>query len=146
MDYSKVKENIKASEASDFAYAKWYEKQPIEKKMSMVISGYNFVANHIRQMVLSINPFATKASIRAKFIEHTQKEDYSDEVFAFIQKNMQERSEKEWKERFKAMKKELGWSYEDMAIYMEAKNGKSVKASVNRKLPAFAKLAVCVFE
>jgi len=40
------------------------------------------------------------------------------------------------------MKKELGWSYEDMAVYMEAKNG----ASVNRQLPAFAKLVVCVFE
>ena len=54
-------------------------------------------------MVLSINPFATKESIKAKFIEHTQKEDYSDEVFAFIQKTMQERSEKEWQKPFKAM-------------------------------------------
>ncbi len=40
----------------------------------------------------------------------------------------------------------LGWSYKNMAMYMEAKNGSSVKASVNRQLPAFAKLAVCVFE
>jgi hypothetical protein len=33
-----------------------------------------------------------------------------------------------------------------MARFMGAENGASVKASVNRKLPAFAKLAVCIFE
>ncbi|MGB0929581.1 MAG: hypothetical protein ACPGVB_02310 [Chitinophagales bacterium] len=146
MDYSKVKENIEASEASDFAYAKWYEKQPVERKVSMIASGYRFVANHIRQTVLKINPFATQASIRAKFIEHTQKEDYSEEVYAFIEEKMKVYSEKEWQERFKVMKKSLGWSYKEMAIYMEAKNGSSIKASINRQLPAFAKLAVCIFE
>jgi hypothetical protein len=29
---------------------------------------------------------------------------------------------------------------------MGAENGATVKASINRKLPAFAKFAVCVFE
>ena len=147
MNYFKnVAENIKASWESDLAYAKWYAKQPNERKVGMILSGYRFAADSIRQRILKINPFTTKALITAKFIEYTQKEDYSEEVFAFIQAQMKKRSEKEWKERFKVMKKELGWSYEDMAIYMEAKNGASVKASVNRQLPAFAKLAVCVFE
>ena len=75
-----------------------------------------------------------------------QKEKYSPKVFAFIQQKMKERSEKEWQDRFKTMKKTLGWSYDQMATYSGASNGASVKASVNRKLPAFAKLAVCVFE
>ena len=44
------------------------------------------------------------------------------------------------------MKKELGWTYEQMARFMGASSGNSLKASVSRKLPAFAKLAVCVFE
>lgn len=59
---------------------------------------------------------------------------------------MAERSEQEWKQRFKAMKKQPGWTYDDMARFIGASNGASVKASVNRQLPAFAKLAVCVFE
>lgn len=143
MDYS---ENIKASWESDLAYAKWYAKQSDEKKGSMILSGYRFVVNNIKDQLLKINPFATKSAITSKFIEHTQKEAYSEEVFAFIQAKMKERSEKEWQERFKAMKQSLGWSYEEMAIYMEAKNGASVKSSINRQLPAFAKLAVCVFE
>jgi len=33
-----------------------------------------------------------------------------------------------------------------MARFMGASGGDSVKASVNRQLPAFAKLAVCVLE
>lgn len=58
----------------------------------------------------------------------------------------QERAEEEWKQRFRAMKKELGWTYEEMARFMGASSGDSLKASVSRKVPGFAKLAVCVFE
>lgn len=147
MDYSEnIRENIKISWESDLAYAKWYQKQSDERKAGMIDSGYKFVAENIRYQELEKNPFANEASITLKFIEYTQKEDYPEEVFAFIMKKMQERSEKEWQARFKAMKKTLGWTYENMATYMEAKNGASVKASVNRQLPAFAKLAVCIFE
>jgi DNA-binding XRE family transcriptional regulator len=59
---------------------------------------------------------------------------------------MAEKSEKEWQERFKTMKNELGWTYEQMATFVGAKSDDSIKASINRKLPTFAKLAVCVFE
>ena len=39
-----------------------------------------------------------------------------------------------------------GWTYEDVARYGRFKNGKVVKATISRDLPAFAKLAVVVFE
>jgi hypothetical protein len=146
MDYSNIEENIKASKASDFLYAKWYATQPNERKSSMILSGYNFAANNIKQQVKKENPFATQAEITLRFIEKMHKDSYSEETFAFIVKNMEERSEKEWKERFKTLKKELGWSYDDMAHFMGAENSASVKSSINRKLPAFAKLAVCIFE
>ncbi len=44
------------------------------------------------------------------------------------------------------MKKALGWSHDDIAQFMGAENGNSVKSSLARKIPAFAKLAICVFE
>jgi hypothetical protein len=44
------------------------------------------------------------------------------------------------------MKRQLGWTYDDIAQFIHAESGNSVKSSVNRKLPAMAKLAVCVFE
>ena len=143
MDYSEI---VKQSESSDLAYAKWYAQQSDERKTEMIKSGYRMVAKNVENQVRSENPFASESDVILKFIEYTQKDDYSAETFAFIQQKMAERSEKEWQNRFKKMKKALGWSYEDISKFIGASNGDSVKASVNRKLPAFAKLAVCVFE
>ncbi len=143
MDYSEI---VKQSEASDLAYAKWYAQQSDERKTEMIKSGYRMVAKNIENQIKQENQFASEADMIMKFIEYTQKEDYDAKTFAFIQQKMAERSEKEWQNRFKKMKKALGWSYEDMGRFMGASNGASVKASVNRKLPAFAKLAVCVFD
>lgn len=92
------------------------------------------------------NPFLSEPELLFRYIELTLKKYYSDEVFAFLKEQMAIRAEKAWKERFKAMKKELGWFYDDMAKFMGAKSGASLKASISRKLPAFAKLAICIFE
>ena len=144
MDFSK--ENLEAAEKSDFAYAEWYSRLPDTRKAEFFKSGYDFVTEKIRQDVQNENPFATESDFILRFIEVTQKEEYPEEVFAFIREQMIKRSEKEWQQRFKTMKNALGWSYEDMATCMNAESSASVKASINRKLPAFAKLAVCVFE
>lgn len=143
MDYS---ENVRASEAADFAYAQWYSNLPDERKAQFFQSGYNLVAEKVQRDVNKENPFATKAEITLRFIELTQKDAYPPETFAFIRQKMLERAETEWKQRFRAMKKELGWTYEEMVRFMGASSGDSLKASVSRKLPGFAKLAVCVFE
>ncbi|MEL6941382.1 MAG: hypothetical protein AAFO82_01835 [Bacteroidota bacterium] len=146
MDYSNLSENIKASKAADMAYARWYRAQSDEKKAGMIMSAYHFVADRIRSQVLKLNPFANKTDVTWRFIEITQKDKYPPDVFAFMEKQMQKRSEKEWQERFRAMKKELKWSYADIARFIGAENEASVRASINRKVPAFGKLAVCVFE
>lgn len=147
MDFSEnLKANIEASKQADIAYSRWYAQQPDEKKAAMIASGYAFVADNVRLQVKAANPFANNADAIFKFIEITQKQDYSPETFNFIAEKMAERSEAEWQDRFKAMKKALDWSYDDMARFIGAASGDSIKASVNRQLPAFAKLAVCVFE
>lgn len=146
MDSSNLAKNIAASKAADLAYSKWYSKQSDQHKAGMIRSAFNFVAQRIRTQVLKLNPFATQADITWKFIEVTQKEDYSPEVFAFMQAKMQQRSEKEWQQRFRMMKKKMNWSYADIAHYIGAESEGAVRASINRKVPAFGKLAVCVFE
>ncbi|MFK7937680.1 MAG: hypothetical protein AB8G22_29450 [Saprospiraceae bacterium] len=146
MNSSNLSENIAAANAADLAYAKWYAGQSDQRKAGMILSAFNLIADRIRQQVRKLNPFATKADETMRFIELTQKHKYPPEVFAFIQQKMQERSEKEWQQRFRAMKKELGWSYADIARFIGAENEASVRASINRKVPAFGKLAVCVFE
>jgi hypothetical protein len=139
-------ENIRVSRESDFEYARWYARQSDEKKSSMILSGWKLATGHVRRQELDANPFVTDADVTMKFIEHTQKADYPPETFAFIREQMALRSEAEWIARFKTMKKTLGWTYDEMARYIGAASGAALRASVNRKLPAFAKLAVCVFE
>lgn len=142
MDYS----NVKASQEADFAYARWYSSLPQERKAAMFLGGFNFVADKVRYDMRQENPPATEAEIKLRFIELTQKDAYSAETLSFIRQKMLERAEEEWKARFRAMKKDLGWTYGDMARFIGAKSGASLKASVSRKLPGFAKLAVCVYE
>ena len=60
MDYSK---NVKASEAADIAYAKWYSDLPNEKKAQMFQSGFEFVAKKVEYDLLQKNPFATNANV-----------------------------------------------------------------------------------
>ena len=143
MDYSDL---VHSSEAADFAYARWYSTLPDERKAEMYLAGYNFVAEKVRQDALRENPFATKAEITLRFIELTQKDQYDEKTFAHIKAVMQARIEAEWKDRFKRMKRELGWSYEQMASFIGASSGDALKATISRKIPAMANLAICVFE
>lgn len=138
--------NVAASAAADLAYSRWYAQLPNERKAAFFANGFKFVADKVRHEVKKENPFAGEEAVKLRFIEHTQKKDYPEETFNFIVEKMKERSEKEWQQRFKKMKKTLNWTHDDMARFIGASSGDSVKASVNRKLPAFAKLAVCVFE
>ena len=139
-------DTLNSPKDAELAYAKWYENLPTERKAKMMCDFYQFGFESIKYNYLKIQPYACHEEIKLEFVRATQKEAYSEEVFAFIEKTFQERAEKEWQERFKKMKKDLEWSYEDMANFMGASNGPSVKASINRRLPAFAKLAVCIFE
>lgn len=146
MNYSNLEENIKASEEADFQYAKWYEKQSDERKSSMMISGYKLVADRVKAQQKAKNPFSTKADVILHFIEVTQKEEYPQDVFNSMVENMKKRSDVEWQQRFNDMKDELGWSFEDMANFIDFENPQLLNESVHQKMPTFAKLAVCVFE
>ena len=124
------------------------EGQPVadERKAQFFQSAYNFVANKVRYDVRQENPFAAEAEIRLRFIELTQADDYPPETMDFIRAEMQKRIEAEWKARFRKMRESLGWNFEEMAAFLDASSGASLKASISRGLPAWAKLAVCVFE
>jgi hypothetical protein len=143
MDFSKQQA---AHYAADVAYSKWYEQLPDSRKQAFFNNGYRSVANRIRHQVRQENPFASEEEIKLRFIEITQAADYPPEKMAFIRRVMQKRIDADWKARFQRMRKTLGWSYDEMARFIGAASGNSLKASISRGLPNFAKLAVCVFE
>lgn len=139
-------ETINSSKAVEMMYANWYEQLPDERKAKMFSDLVQFGIETVRHNARQTNPFISEAEQMMLYFQANLKKELSQEMYAFVERKMIERSEKEWQKRFKTMKKHLNWSYEDIAIYMGAKNSASVKASLNRQLPAFAKLAVCVFE
>lgn len=128
------------------SYTSWYAQLPQERKARLFADMFQFGLDSVKYNARKNNPFLTDAEATLRFIELQFKQDYSPEMFDFITKKMEERAEKEWKARFKAMKKTLGWSHDDIAQFIGAENGNSVKSSLARKIPAFAKLAICVFE
>lgn len=142
----KIRENIAANEANELAYAKWYSKLPDEKKAAIFKSGFDLVANQVRRDARKENPFCTKSDEILRFVELVHRPKLKEETYEFVKERLIEKSEIEWQERFKAMKKKMNWSYEDIASFIGASGAASVKSSINRKLPAFAKLAVCIFE
>ncbi len=139
-------ETINSSKAVEMMYANWYEQLPDERKAKMFSDLVQFGIETVRHNARQTNPFLSESGQMMAYFQANLKKELSAEMYAFVEQKMVERSEREWQKRFKTMKKHLNWSYEDMANYMGASNGASVKASLNRQLPAFAKLAVCVFE
>ncbi len=59
---------------------------------------------------------------------------------------MERKIKKDWADRFRFMMKENNWNYEDVARMGQFKNGKVIEPTISRGLPAFAKLAVMVYE
>jgi hypothetical protein len=143
MDYF---DTINSSKEAELAYADWYSQLPDERKARMLCGMFQFGIEVVKYNARKENLFLTKSELLLRYMEFNLKDSYPPETFAFIRKKMLERAEEEWKQRFKAMKKELGWTYDEIAKYIGARSGASVRASVSRKLPAFARLAVCVFE
>ena len=139
-------EQSNSSQASELAYAKWYAQQTDERKAKMLCDIFQFGVMTIKHNAHKANPMLTEPELMLRYMEYNLKPSTTPDVFEFIRQKMLERAEEEWKARFRAMKKDLGWTYGDMAKFIGAKSGDSLKASVSRKLPGFAKLAVCVYE
>jgi hypothetical protein len=131
---------------AELAYARWYSALPTTRKAQMLCDLFQFGIDSVRYNAKKQNPYLTDSETMLFYFEKNLKNSFSPEVFEFIRSEMMKRAEIEWENRFKAMKTQLGWTYDDIARFIHAESGNSVKSSINRKLPAMAKLAVCVFE
>ena len=143
MDYF---DTINSTKEAELAYANWYSQLPDARKAKMLCDLFQFGIDTVRYNARKENPFISEAETLMKYIELNLKKDFSPDVYAFIETKMAERAENEWKQRFKTMKNTLGWSYEKMALFMDAGSADALKSSISRKIPNFAKLAICIFE
>ncbi len=142
----KFSETTDALPDADLAYANWFSQLPDERKTRFFADMVDFGIESVKHNVRKNNPFSTEADALWRFMELHHKAETGPEVFDFMKEKMAERAELEWKARFRAMRREMGWSFDEMARFIGADSGNSLKSSVSRQVPAFAKLAVCVFE
>ncbi|MEM6395402.1 MAG: hypothetical protein AAF741_03580 [Bacteroidota bacterium] len=70
----------------------------------------------------------------------------SEEHWNFFQQEMHKKIKQGWSKRFKQMMKGLNWTYEDVAKLGGFSSANSVKATISRGLPNFAKVAVLAYE
>lgn len=121
---------------------------PADKRLGIALDFANMGIDQTMQWIKSEHPEFSELEVRLEFVRlmsyKTGK--ISEEHWQHFKSVMEDRIRKDWSERFRKMMKAKNWTYDDVAKLGRFKNGKVVEASVSRGLPAFAKLAVMVFE
>ena len=81
--------------------------------------------------------------VRLMYYEHGE---MPEDKWLFFETEMKKKIRKDWSDRFRAMMRENGWAYDDLAEMGDFKSGKVIEATVSRGLPSFAKLLVNIYE
>lgn len=119
-----------------------------EKRFKIALDFANFGIERTREWIKQNHPEYSELEVTLEFVRliHYQTGQMTEEHWAFYEKEMQKKIKKDWTERFRAMMKENNWNYGDIANMGNFKNAEVVEATISRGLPAFAKLAVSIYE
>ncbi len=119
-----------------------------EKRLKIALNFANMGIQQSRSWIQSQHIHFSDLEITLEFVRLLSYESnkISEEHWQHFKTIMEQKIHKDWKKRFRKMMQANDWTYEDIAKFSGLKNGKVVEATISRGLPAFAKLAVCVFE
>lgn len=123
-------------------------RMPSKKRLRIATDFANLGVNQTRKWIKDQNPNFSELEINLEFVKLLYyKTDLMEEsVWQFFKSRMQKKINKDWAKRFRLMMEENNWSYDDVAKLGNFKNGKVIEATISRGLPAFARLAVRIFE
>ncbi|GJM35178.1 MAG: hypothetical protein DHS20C18_41790 [Saprospiraceae bacterium] len=123
-------------------------KFPSGKRLKIATDFANMGINRTREWIKETNPNMSELELNLEFVRLMYRKDGSmdDKTWEFFKSKMEEKIKKNWGERFRNMMKENSWTYDDIAKMGNFKSGKVIEATISRGLPAFAKLAVKVYE
>lgn len=118
-----------------------------EKKMKIALQFANFGIERSRKWIHARHPEFSEPEITLEFVRlfYYETGEMSEAQWQFYQTTMQGRVRKHWAERFRRMMKQRQLKYEDVAK-MIGSSESSVKSTISRGLPRFAKLAVLLHE
>lgn len=119
-----------------------------EKKMKIALDFANMGVDRTRTWIKENNPSFSELEITLEWVRlmYYETGEMEEKKWQFFQKVMQQKIRKNWAERFRQMMIDNNWSYEDIAVLGNFKNGKVIESTVSRGLPSFAKLSVIVHE
>lgn len=121
---------------------------PSEKRLAIALDFANLGVDQTMAWIRSNHPEFSELEVRLEFVRllSYKRGKISEEHWQHFKSVMEDRIRKDWSERFRNMMAAKNWSYDDVAKFGRFKNGKVIEATVSRGLPAFARLAVVVFE
>ncbi len=119
-----------------------------EKRFKIALDFANMGVNQTFAWIRSKHPEYSELEVRLEFVRlmYWEAGKMTPAHWEHFKKVMEKRIRKDWAMRFRKMMEAKGWTYEDVARYGRFKNGKVVEATISRGLPAFARLAVVLFE
>ena len=119
-----------------------------EKRLKIALDFANLGISRTREWIKEQNPSFSEMEVTLEFVRlmYYKTNEMPENQWQFYKKTMEERIKKDWANRFRQMMQEKNWTYEDVAKLGNFKNGKVIEATISRGLPAFARLAVVIYE
>lgn len=121
---------------------------PASKKAKIAYEFSNFGIAQTRDWIKSKNPWSSELEINLEYVRtmYYDTGEMTEDIWRFYESTMIKKIKKDWSNRFKLMMKDKNLSYTDIAKMIDSKSENSVKSTISRGLPAFAKLSVILHE
>lgn len=125
-----------------------FQELPSEKRAQLTAEFFDLGITQTRRWIAQQHPEFGEREITLEYIRivHYLPGHIDEAKWLHIERVIQEEIRQDWIRRFGRMMVLRGWTYEDVARYGRLKSAAVAKATISRGLPAFAKLAVLVFE
>lgn len=119
-----------------------------EKRIKIATDFANLGINRTRAWIRENHPNISELELNLEFVRlmYYESGEMSEAEWTFFESTMATKIKKDWADRFRKMMKENQWTYDDVAKLGNFKSGKVIEATISRGLPAFAKLAVKIYE
>ncbi len=146
MDFWGKKVNV--TEEAARRHVAIYKNLPPEKRAEITIQFADFALHQTRDWIKRNHPEFSELEVTLEYVRliHFESGAIPEKQWKYFQSVMADKIRKDWAARFRKMMAAKNWTYDDVARWGRFKSGKVVEATISRGLPAFAKLAVVMFE
>ncbi len=119
-----------------------------EKRFKIALDFAEMGIEQTRKWIKEKNPGYSEKEITLEFVRlmYYEAGEMPEEVWQFYRQKMMVKIRKDWARRFRAMMKGMNWTYDDVAQQGGFQSAATVKSTISRGLPSFAKVAVRLYE